>query len=100
MPELTKDQKSLLLYLEVRIVDHRGLVDTSKMSSTDAEQAQTWYREGFIDFGRLPARLVFGGSITATHYVVFSDDAWKQAHKLRRERGERGREWLRGQLSG
>lgn len=89
---LSRIEKSLLIYLETRIVDHFGIVDTRHMNDEDMNIAEKWDKDGFITFKRLPAKYVFNkihGTVKNTHSVWFSEDAWIAAHKERRNRGNR-----------
>lgn len=83
---MTKDERSLLLYLETCIVDHDGRVNSASMNSADREIVAGWVECGFIEYGRIASEFVTrdGGN-----WVTFSDDAWLAAHKERRARGER-----------
>jgi hypothetical protein len=97
LDDLTKEQKSLLLFLETRAVDHGGLVATEHMNDDDLAQAKSWTTAGFIGFGRLASE-----SMThprrSTHWVTLSDEAWKWTHAERRARNGRlyeKRTWLK-----
>jgi hypothetical protein len=90
--DMTKDEQSLLLFLETCAVDF-GTVDTRHMNSEDMDIAKDWTEEGFITFGRMPAHWIQeagkrGGKCN-THYVSLTPEAFELAHKLRRERAER-----------
>lgn len=95
----TKDERSLLLFLETQIVDHCGQVASDSMNESDREIAKRWAKDGLIAFGRRRADEITGergrGSRRA-HWVQFSDKAWTIAHQLRRERGERHVETISG----
>lgn len=84
----TKDQKSLVLYLETRIVDHSGRVDARHMNEDDFEQAEAWARAGFIGFGRIIAKDATAGG---AHWARFTDEAWAAAHGERRAKADRTR---------
>ena len=84
-----KDQTSMLLYLETCIVDNFGFAKGVSMNVTDIEIAKKWDDEGFLVFKRVPYDYLKETERSNTHYVRFSDEAWKLAHKLRRERAER-----------
>ncbi len=88
---MTKDQASLLLYLETCLVDYGGKVENCRINSDDFAQVELWNVEGFMSFGRLWASEAFNTkrSRLATHWVLFSEEAWKEAYKLRRERSVR-----------
>ena len=83
--DMTKDEKSLLLYLETRAVDHGGLVHTQHMNSDDMEIAKQWNEARFVRFGRLASDCLPMRS-GATHWCELSDEAWALAHAERRER--------------
>lgn len=94
MNEMTKDQKSLLLYFETCLVDYHGRVEGCRINEADIEIAKQFAESKLIDFGRLSMKAIQKlrgdphGRIF-THYVRFSDKAWKLAHQFRRERSER-----------
>jgi|TARA_Y100000310_G_scaffold213229_1_gene214132 hypothetical protein len=83
---LNKDQLSLLLYLETRLVDHSGRVDARHMNREDIECAEKWNSSGFIEFGRI---ITEHCNKYGSHWVTFSDDAWNAAHLERRARALR-----------
>jgi len=92
--EFGKDEASLLLYLETCLVDQYGRVEVRRMNAEELEIIKHWREEKFIWFGRLKMKAIEGlrggphGKIY-THWVRFSDEAWKIAGKLRRERSHR-----------
>jgi hypothetical protein len=92
---MTKDERSLLLYLETRMVDYDGIIDPRMMNEPDFEIAKRWDREGFIKFGRLKMREIkfldekFRNAKTRTHAVRFTTKAWEAAHRERRARSAR-----------
>lgn len=95
MNDLTREQKSLLLYLEARAVDHRGIVNTMQMNQGDLEQAAEWVRDGtLLAWRRLPWAWADQhsdlGTKGCTHFVKLSAQAVAQAHQLRLERAEFG----------
>jgi len=95
MNVLTREQKGLLLYLETRAVDHRGIVSTLHMNQGDLLQAAEWGKEGFLlAWRRLPWAWVDqyseSGQKGCTHFVKLSAQAVAQAHQLRQERAEFG----------
>ena len=89
LEEMTRDEKSLLLFLETRVVDYWGKVDTRHMNDEDMEIARRWSKEGFIEFGRIAFKDV---SKRGTHWCRLSEKAWRLVHQERRIRAERG--WL------
>jgi hypothetical protein len=87
---MTRDEKSLLLFLETRAVDHSGRVDTVYMNADDLVIAKRWNEEQFIDFGRYFASdITAGRTYRSSNYVRLSGAAWQTVAKLRRERAER-----------
>lgn len=92
--KLTKDEKSLLLFLETRQVDYGGRVNLQHMNDEDMEIAERWNKEGFIGFGRIVIR---NHNSDGTHWCRLSKEAFEVAHELRKERAERmwlNRTWL------
>lgn len=84
--DLTKDQRTLLLYLETCAVDHAGRVNGQHMNDDDFKQAAEWDRDGFVRFGRVASECItdHGG-----HWVEFTDESWAAAHAERRARADR-----------
>lgn len=93
---LTKDERSLMLYLETRAVDHGGRVDTRHMNARDMKTAQRWAKTPIpglehpgmfpitlIQFGRLKAKNV---TPSGTHYVTLSYQMFDIVGALRRKR--------------
>lgn len=101
---MTKDEKSLLLYIETCMVDHYGRLESQRMNTADFENLEKWKKEGFISFGRLKYRYIaaiqkMGIAYKPTHLVRLSEEAWILAHTLRHERAERminSKEGLKG----
>mgnify|MGYP001586935676 CR=1 FL=1 len=90
---LTKDERSLLLFLETCAVDHAGRVDTSHMNANDMEIAARWNRSGFLKFGRI---LSSDLSKFGTHWCVLTEQSWLAAHGERLARATRmwkNRDW-------
>lgn len=91
---MTKEEKSLLLFLETRAVDYGGRVNTLHMNGEDFDIAKRWDEEGFVGFGRIVAR---NHNSDGSHWVKLSDEAWKLAHKERKARAKRmwdNKTWL------
>lgn len=82
----TRDQKSLILFLETRVVDYAGRIQMAHMSADDTAQAEVWAKAGFIGFGRIACQDINRGG---THWVAFTDEAWDAAHRERRAKGKR-----------
>lgn len=88
LADMTKEERSLLLYLETRAVDHGGLVTTPQMNADDFAILDRWNESGFMEFGRL-TRASIEKLCGSTHWVRLSETAWKLAHEERRARCER-----------
>ena len=87
---MTKEEESLLLFLETQIVDHRCLVGEVHMNDDDMKIAKRWDKKKYIVFGRLKMRDIPKSGKRSPHYgVQFSETAWSDAHRIRRERGHR-----------
>jgi hypothetical protein len=88
---LSKDEKSALLYAETCVVDRDGLLVGVQMNAADIDALNAYRLEGIIKFGRIPAKLIgkhpYPG-YRVTHWVTFTDRAWQIAGALRRERAE------------
>ena len=98
---MTKDDKSLLLYLESRAVDNDGKIDSRKMNAIDDGIAKCWDEAGFIVYRRMPAKTFMhkrGHAFRSTHYVMLSQRAREMAHTLREMKEARGVERLAKQL--
>lgn len=89
LANMNKDERSLLLYLESRAVDHGGLVATPHMNEDDFKLAESWTRKGFIRFGRLTAASIRELSSGSSYWVMLSEEAWRLAHEERRDRNRR-----------
>ncbi len=95
LKEMTRAERSLLLFLECRLVDYRGGVATVHMNKEDFGIASRWTDEGFINFKCQPwsdverSRKMLGSFKMITHTVTFSEEAWNLAHQERKNRYER-----------
>jgi len=83
---MTKDERSLLLYLETRAVDYGGKVDVRHMNKEDMDIAKGWNTMGFLKFGRIKFHDI---THNMSHWCELSDEAWAIAHEERRARYER-----------
>jgi len=86
MSILTKDQQSLLLYLECRVVDHGGYVNSQQMNEADFAIAKAWDGSGFILFRRLR---MAASKWNQSHVIRLSDEAFTEAHEARMARSEK-----------
>lgn len=85
---MTKEEISLLLFLECRAVDHAGCVAIIHMNADDMKIAERWNKEGFVKFGRIAfADLTKGHD--GTHWCQLSDEAWRVVAAERKARAER-----------
>ena len=90
--ELTKVQRSILLYAECCLVDYGGLLEGSRMNADDLGALREFHDAGLLRFGRVPGSLLgsfIGRSIT--HWVVFTPAGWDLAHATRRLQSERSK---------
>lgn len=78
---MSKDERSLLLYLETCAVDQAGKVSSAHMNETDFDIAKRWAAIGYIRFSRLKSAYLANGK---THCVALSAEAWADARRLRR----------------
>lgn len=90
LEEMTRKERSLLLFFETQAVDYGGRVDTRHMSHDDVAIAKRWNDDGFVEFGRVRSA-DHGASVTrsATHWVKLSDYAFELAALERMARAER-----------
>ena len=84
--DMTKDARSLLLYLETCATDAIGKVDDCRINDIDREIIGEWKSSKFIQYGRVKFEDVKDSSI---NWVILSKEAWTLAHKLRKEKGIR-----------
>lgn len=94
LEDISKDERSLLLFFETRAVDYGGRVNLAQMNDIDISIANGWNEKKFIEFGRIVIRNHNGDG---TYWCKLSEDAWILAHEERRKRFERmwlKRDWL------
>jgi hypothetical protein len=94
LQDLTKDERSLLLFFETNYVDHAGKLDPRRMNTEDFEIAKIWNESGFIEFGRV--RFSDIGTEHRSYYVFLTEEAMKLAHEERAARAKRmqeNRQW-------
>jgi hypothetical protein len=84
--QLTKTEKSLLLFMECAAVDEGGIYQTERTNAEDREIMDRWKAEGFIDHGRVASEY-----LTATRrvWIKLTPEAMALAQELRRARAER-----------
>lgn len=89
--DLTMGQSSILLYAESCLVDRGGLLDGVRMNAADHADLKAFAAAGLLEFGRIPASLLKGGSVrtpSPTNWVKFSDEAWELAAACRKLRAQ------------
>ena len=91
---LSKDEESILLYLETCLVDNNGRMEEKRMKEVDFRIMETWKMAGLIDYSRLPFKEIeklrkMTSSREYTHWVLFTDKAWELAHQHRKIKSER-----------
>lgn len=101
LDQMTKAERSLLLFLETCAVDQGGLIDTRHMNAEDMELARNWNTDKFIYFGRVAfhdaEKLSIGGR-TYSHWCELTPKAFDMAHAERTARANRlltKRNWIR-----
>lgn len=87
---MTKDEKSLMLYLETRMVDYAGTIDFVHLNDADIALLGEWEAAGFITQHRLThASVQLLNKKSTTNIVSLSDAAWELAWECRKERAAR-----------
>lgn len=86
---MTRQELSLLLYLETRAVDYGGAVDVRHMNDDDFKLVKRWAKKGYLEFGRIAASGTRNTEVGYNYWVVLSETAWVNAHSERRRRNER-----------
>lgn len=97
--QLTKNDRSFLLYVETCCVDGGGLLVSERMNAEDHASVARLEAGGLMCFGRIPAALLDMRPSSpdpvptrprgVTHYAALTDAGWALAHQLRRERSKR-----------
>ncbi|WP_395175766.1 hypothetical protein [Roseibium alexandrii] len=87
---MTRDEINLLLFFETCAVDHGGLVRDASMNADDVSIAKRWSENGYIKFERVCSQQRSrGGHNDRNHVATLGDEAFKDAHRHRRERADR-----------
>lgn len=93
LENMSKDERSLLLFFECSAVDYGGLLQGARMNADDHTIVKRWNESGFVMYGRISSQDInspaAGGQFPCTHWVVLSDKAWNLAHEERRARQQR-----------
>ena len=92
---MTKDELSLLLYLESCSVDQSGKLNHARMNDADRDILKRWETDRYIAFGRIPFQKIIdrGALGTDTMWVLLSEKAWADAHAERRARALRNQKY-------
>lgn len=88
LDDMTRDERSLMLYLETRAVDYGGKVNVPHMNAEDMEVTKKWNKEGFIKFGRIKFHDILSKQ-SGTHWCELSDEAWVLVAMERKARYQR-----------
>ena len=83
---MTKEELSLLLFLETCCVDYGGRVDSRRMNKADFDIVDNWKQDGYLLFGRIRHSDI---SEHRSHWTEFSNRAWNDAHAERKARFKR-----------
>jgi hypothetical protein len=92
----TRQEKSILLYAETCLVDNYGRLNQTRMNTEDFENLDKMKAEKLLDYGRLPSKEIeesmktLGRFQTSTHWVSFTEQAFKLVTEMRRERAYNG----------
>ncbi len=92
LADMTKDERSLLLFLETCVVDQGGLVDTRHMNDADQKIVDVWKACGWVDYGRVrfgDLERLQTGKHQMTHWIELTDEMFRLAHEERRARSTR-----------
>lgn len=87
--EMTRDERSFLLYAESCCVDAGGLLVAERMNADDHAAAARFVALGLMTFGRIPSELLATSFASPTHYAELTEAGWQLAWQLRRERGDK-----------
>lgn len=88
---MTKDELSLLLYLESVAVDHAGRITDTRMNAEDWKNLKAWTESGYVASGRIASNYVtMSDQLRRTsQWVVLSDKAHEDVAAERKARAER-----------
>lgn len=97
---MTPTERSLLLYLETRAVDHGGAVAGAHMNKEDFDIAKRWAKERFVRFSRVLSEFQENAAISkSAHVVEFSESSFACAALERKRRAIRSqREYVKPSL--
>ena len=83
---MTKDERSLLLFMESCAVEKSGRVKAVHMNADDLKTAEQWNKEGFVKFGRIALEDI---SEFGSNWCRLSEEAWQLAFAERKDRANR-----------
>lgn len=86
LDEMSKQERSLLLYLETCATDLAGRTDQRRMNDDDRVILERWGQEKFVQHGRI---IVDDHNNQGATWVRLSEEAILLAHAERRARMER-----------
>lgn len=86
---MTKDELSLLLYLESVAVDCSGRITDTRMNEADWKNLKKWTKSGYVASGRIAFESLKLVQRTSTQWVVLSDKAHDDAAVARKARAKR-----------
>jgi hypothetical protein len=87
LEDMSKDERSLLIYVESVSVDYGGLVDSRKINAADRVILKRWHDTQFVFFSRITWNSVqMLHDHNNTDLVRLSDEAWKLASEERKAR--------------
>jgi RecB family endonuclease NucS len=90
LEEMSKDERSLLLYIETCVVDYAGLIHSLKINEDDRTLLKKWDESGFISWSRITFKsLQLLSDKHRSTLVRLSEEAWTLAHQERRNRALR-----------
>ena len=87
--DMSRDERSFLLYAETCCVDGGGLLVGERMNADDHDAAKKFIALGLMAFGRIPSELIGAGPRGVTHYAELTDAGWSLAWELRKARASR-----------
>ena len=87
--DLSREEQSLLLYLETCVVDNSCFINTNYINEEDLEILKKFQDNDLIKFGRYSKKDVVTEMHSLGFWVFLSDEAFALAHQLRKERALR-----------
>lgn len=87
--DLSREEQSLLLYLETCVVDNSCFIDTRYINEEDLEILKKFQDNDLIKFGRYSKKDVVTEMYSLGYWVYLSNEAFALAHQLRKERALR-----------